>query len=376
MQKLNVCIDGSLGKGNLGDNNLFHAFHCEHESDFGKKFLMRAEETSDWVSNITKNWLPLPQLCGGWRSIKFRGSRRRVRDVWLQEAGANSVYLLLGGLLGHLAHVDIRAQLLKMASSVDWKRCYYFGDIESFCEKSRPLQRVLDRLSGPDTWVSVRSEEAANLLTDRGYRQQVHIGIDPVLYQRTKCSPAPFVRSEPSNGAVALIPSDSVFRSPIAFEWWVDVAKEVKASGREILWCIFDSQHDVNAAKAIAIAAGFSEDEFEVQLRFEDQAIVCSERAFACFTDRYHGAIFPMTRGVPTIARGWNDKIVRLFRLLGLEDWCMSSEARTPIQASQIRNWLREASSDSWAPNHNRFIAESERHTQSLLNFRSWVDAS
>ncbi len=366
-----ACIDGSLGKGNLGDDALLDSFCSEHASDFINHIVIG----SAFGQFLGRDSLPSPFLLSGWRSFRTLLTRRKTLAIWKSKVGAEAVYILLGGLLGHLAHVDVRAQFLTMAKQAGWRRCYYFGDMESFCLKSEATNRVLQLLFGDDAWVSCRSIEAANLLRERGFRGHVHLGIDPVLYRNTKHVSSRFARTDPSEPCVALVPSDSVFRSRDALGWWVGIVRAALEMKLEINWCIYDSSHDIDAAKSIADAAGISIDRFWSQVRLNQDAIQSSQKALICFTDRYHGAIFPMTRGVPTVGRGWNDKIIRLFHLLALDEWCCKIPSTKEGTSPNVRDWIKWAALGRWKPDLEKLKSEISQHDESIASFRSWLSA-
>ncbi len=373
MKEIVACIDGSLGKGNLGDDGLLSAFQSEHRADFDRYFKMLS---GDFFQATQESDLSIPVLFSGWRSFRTLFARNRAIRDWVKKVPVDAVHVSLGGLLGHDANVAVRAQILRMAESAGWRKCYYFGDIEPFCSPTKQLTKVFASWMGDDGWLSVRSDEAADLLIDRGYRGTIHVGVDPVLYERTRDADNLLVQIKSNQLTVALIPSSSILANKNDVDWWVSVTKAAKQAGLGINWCIFDSSCDIPAAQSIATTAGIPLHDFKSQIRFGQEAIHVSEQATICFTGRYHGAIFPITAGVPTVAQGWNAKIRRLYSMLGLEDWCsLDTEIKSDYVPNVIR-WIRRAQDGDWQPSLTKLTVELRRHAESLDSFRSWVQRS
>jgi polysaccharide pyruvyl transferase WcaK-like protein len=366
-----ACIDGSFGKGNLGDTALLNCFLDEHQTDFDKLFVISSKgfgaERSD-----NEMVLEPPPLCSGWRKYKGWGQKLATRQRWLRAVGREATHVCLGGLLVGDIFVDLRTQMFAMTRGIGWRPSYYFGDFSVVCRPTRDLKKLFRLWEDTDAWVGVRAQEAANLMHERGFRREVHVGVDPVLFARSKEFDLPSSRRRKVGAIAALVPSFRATGDSATKAWWCNAVREVRLKGLQVRWCIFDEMFDVGPARELSALCGDSEAQFQESLCFGKAAIHAVEVATICFTERYHGAIFPITAGVPTVAHGWNEKIRRLFQRLELHDWCVDDLADEERCKKDQQALVRRAFDNQWFPNFERLKADLDGHAAALKSFREW----
>jgi polysaccharide pyruvyl transferase WcaK-like protein len=369
-----VLLDGSFGKGNLGDDALLQAFLGLHSSDFCETFVVGDTEK---VSRFGCQAVSPPPLLPGWRRYRYMLSTQRLLARWKVLSNSPTVYACLGGLLGDPVHVDLRAQMFGLVEALQWRPAYYFGDIEPSCRLDRGLKQIIKFWNRSDSWIGLRSKQAVEMLAKFGVDQdRLFLGVDPVLFERSELLFAQTKRRSSQKSIIAMVPSFWVHTQPETLEWWKMVTTITRDRGLQPKWCIFDESHDVAAARKVCLAAGYSASEFEGQILFGPQAITATEDAELCFTDRYHGAIFPITAGVPTIARGWNGKITRLYSLLCLEEWCAVKDANSPNWKLNLERLVDLALSGQWRPDLSQLQVDLKSHSDALENFRAWSKSS
>src|SRR5262249_33220132 len=86
----------------------------------------------------------------------------------------------------------------------------------------------------------------------------------------------------------------------------------------------------------------------------------------------YHGAIFALSQGVPTLAVPYTHKIRRLFRLLGMHDWLVEpeqSETCSPSLDGELVDKLRQLLAGHGRPDFNVLRQQAEVHKQVLISF-------
>jgi hypothetical protein len=365
-----VVVDGSFGKGNLGDDALLQAFLSLHSSDYHEKFVIGDAAK---LAELGCQALSPPSIAPGWRRYKYLISSRRILAQWNRLSDSPVVYACLGGLLGDPVHVDLRAQMFRIVEELNWKPAYYFGDIEPNCKLDKWMVKIVQFWNRSDSWIGLRSKQAVEMLVRFGVRRdRLFLGVDPVLFERTKLLFAKQKLPSPRKSIVAMIPSFWVTTQPETLEWWRVATIVSREHGLEPRWCIFDESCDVVAAREVCLAAGYSPHEFEHQILYGHQAIDATEQAALCFTDRYHGAIFSITAGVPTIARGWNGKITRLFSLLCLEEWCAVRDADSTRWNLDLEQLVDLALSGHWDPDLSQLRVDLKCHSDALENFRKW----
>ncbi len=365
-----VCIDGSLGKGNLGDEALLGSFVSEHREDFTDFYAICSGSFGRPRSEVGR--LDSPLLFSGWRSFRGRSEKASAKRDWLNEVGASAVHACLGGLFVGDIFVDLRAQMFELTRSIGWRRCYYFGDFYPCCRRTRRLKELFRLLNDVDAWVGVRSQEAADLMFDRGFRGNINVGVDPVLYAQCSNAESLLKRRDEAQEFAALIPSYKAVDDQAVKRWWCNAVHQVEKVGLQIRWCIFDEMFDVAAASEISMACGKSEEQFQGSLCFGEHALRTVERAAICFSERYHGSIFPMAAGVPTVTHGWNEKIRRLFQLLELDAWCVQDQRDEVKSKVRLNELIKQALSNQWHPNVRLLKTELASHRQALACFRTW----
>ncbi len=367
----NIFLDGSFGKGNLGDDALVNAFLKQHFGDFRRHFVAG---TVELPPGMNVEHVRMPVMFSGWRRYKSFSSIRYTLDQWRRECGSSVVYACLGGLLGDPVHVDIRAQVFDMVEKLNWKSAYYFGDIEPGYKLDRSMARIVRFWNRSKSWVGVRSSQAEDLLRSFGvHKDCLFRGVDPVLYERSKRLFNTNTETQARTSEVALVPSFWVLSQARTLEWWRSATIAARDQGLSPRWCIFDATQDAVAALRVCLAAGYSEKDFEDQVLFGEMAIAATERSALCITDRYHGAIYPITAGVPTIARGWNGKIQRLYSMLDLNDWCDTTGSASQSPIPDLKRLVDHALGRHWQPNLTVLQAEVGTHRESKEAFRRWA---
>jgi hypothetical protein len=361
-------VSGSFGLGNLGDESLLETFLERHRVDY-RSALVLSTGSSDGLARRDMT-LPLPRFAIGWRfwwGISDRIQRRRL--ILARTKDGLREYVWLGGLLGQIpAHNLMRFKELIWASSVCSRFLYYFGDVgDGFAEMAvaRKLVRLLDRV---DARIAVRSEEAARILEEAGLRTKVHVGLDPVLYDRVVRWGVPFRRRAAASDAFAIIPCNH--RPDFHQAAWLGAARAAIRLGMRLRWISFCDREDLPLCLGLAEQIQAEHPNYPQEVCGGDSAEQALSGSVCCLATRFHGAIFALSQGVPVLAVPYDHKLQRLFRLLRLQDWLIKPkqlETSRPFEAQMLER-LRRALEGHWRPDYAVLRTQADAHRQALVS--------
>jgi hypothetical protein len=357
-------VAGSLGKGNLGDEALLRAFLRRHRPHYRSVIVLTDGEVPAH-EDVTR--LPPPALALG-RRFWFGATDRRRKRIAIHHAsgGGPLEYVWLGGLLGHIApHLQARWKELEWAASLNPRLIYYFGDADDRLNDTRYTRPLIDRMNSLESWIAVRSAEAAAALRDAGLGGEIHVGVDPVLYDRAVRWGTPFERRAPDAHAVAINPCGhpAAGGKPI----WLDAARAAVAHSLPVRWISLCDPDDLDSCRALMEATAAGAPQHPQTLHSGSNAEEGLLDAAVCVAGRYHGMIFALTRGVPTIPVSYGPKMTRLARLLGLEHWVTGEEPDAHEgRTVPIGTLVNEALDGRWAMDEKALAAALAAHTRAL----------
>jgi polysaccharide pyruvyl transferase WcaK-like protein len=361
-------VSGSIGQSNLGDEALLAAFLERHRADYRSALVLRTGSSQ----SATATALSMPRLAIGWRfwwGVSDRIQKRRL--ILARTADGLREHVWLGGLLGHIVpHNKARYQELRWARRFCSRFLYYFGDVgDGFAQTpvARKLVRLLDRM---DARIAVRSAEAAGILEEAGLRTKVQVGLDPVLYDRVMRWGIPFRRHAAATNTLAIIPCS--YRPELFQPAWVAAARAAVRLGLQIRWISLCDSDDLPLCKRLAERVRAEYPNHPQDVCGGNSAAQAITDAACCMASRFHGGIFALSQGVPTLAVPYTYKVRRLFRLLGLEDCVVDPErmGESRLLDAEIEEKLRAAMAGHWRPDYIVLRQQAEAHTQVLRSLQ------
>ena len=322
--RLHGVISGALGQGNLGDDALLEAFWSLHGSAYDGATVLY-DGTDESLKRFGKTYR-LPLFAIGrrfWKGAYTRWSARR--HVEQSARGAACDYVALGGLLSHIeSHNAARYQEWKWASRFCKRLVYYFGDVGDGFAATPQARLIASLLNSRNAWVAVRSPEAGELLESAGVRTPIHIGTDPVLYRRIVERGVPFKRVKLATDILAIVPCR--YRVSEFASLWLRAAECGVRHGLRIRWVSLCDPTDLGLCQSLS-------EQFQSEFPRHPQEIVNGSTAESglwdacvCVASRFHGAVFSVTSGVPTITVPYTSKVRHLFQSLRLDEWICSTE--------------------------------------------------
>jgi len=350
-------VAGSLGQGNAGDDAILQAFLDEHARDYASVIVLTHDPQPLQDPSITE--LRPPHIAVGKRFWRGMRERSTMRDRIESNAGGAPVdYVWLGGLLGRIAeHVEARRHELQWARSFADRFVYYFGDAEDELIEVGAAQRLAEVMNRGDAWIAVRSPEAATVLQAIGIQPPIAIGIDPALFDRAKKLGLPFRRTRATTNALAIIPCgpfEKAFR-----ESWVAAARTANDRGYQIKWVSMCDPVDLNLCQSLQRECpGTVEPAANAERTLADAACVMATR--------YHGAIFGLSAGVPTIICPYSSKMRRLAKLLDLDRWVVNAHA----DSAKVPTLVDQVFAGEWRMDAEALARSVAGHAEALRCFR------
>ena len=374
MKNLHAVITGGLHTGNIGDHALAKAFVNQQKDNY-QKLTILGEAYQDLLS-IGETIISPPPMAIGYRF--WYGHKQRIetrKKINEEMPDAIRDYIWLGGLLGHsFHHTKLRYQELKWASSFSEKLIYYFGDVGLGFENVVGGKKLVTKINSLNSLIAVRSTEAADLLIDAGLSSKVFVGIDAALYERCIKSRIPFIRQEKEIGAVAIVVCQ--YRSEQFIDIWRAAAVSAIKLNMKVLWISLCDSEDLSLCKQLL--QEFSEKYPNYPM--EIVAGINGERKIAeasvCVATRFHGAIFGITSGVPTIGLPYGMKIQRLFEFLNLEDWIADPTLKTGNNTdwnSILHEMIQEALAGKFQPDYSQLESGIKAHKEALADLDLFI---
>ncbi|MDV3349877.1 polysaccharide pyruvyl transferase family protein [Leptothoe sp. LEGE 181152] len=368
-------ISGSFGKQNLGDDALLNAFLLRNKSKYQKVFAILEENFVEGIESEGVDFLEMPKLAIGRDFLKGTFDRSRKRQQILNKnSGMRGDYYLTGGVLGFPIHVKIRYKELLWAKTVCSKFIYYFGDAEYKPYNLKTAQQWVNTMNDSDSWISVRSIEAASLLTQTGYSRNIHVGLDPVLFERVSYSQKPFQRHKACEEVLALIPCVANIEN--MRDTWIKIAVSGIRRGLKLRWISFCDPYDLEICRSLFQEISHEYPNHPQEICYGQNIDDFLKDPVCCVAARLHGAIYSITNGIPTVAVCYAKKIERLFNMLNLENWILiHSSCHSPASSSidKFSSMLDEAMSNGWCINSKKFDDRLENHKKALQNLNAFI---
>ena len=301
-----------------------------------------------------------------------------ARQAWLRKANSHrsihgDLTVGLGGLLGHIAaHNRMRLAEWRLLSSMSHRFLYFFGDVGDGFRRDKVARSIVQFWNQQDACIAVRSVEAADELSAVGYRGPIHVGLDPVLYDRWqrdfKAGSNDTADAPPTIAIAPCAGHDRLWAT------WRHFGKSALALGYHVAW-VATSDVDVDVCHALMMEINASERHSHHNLHRQQviQGEAC-ETAIRCASavvaSRYHAAIFALAANVPVIGVPYGAKLDRLFRLLSLDDWYLTGQCDRGVVAERLRQAV-ELSESQVKPAVRQQLME--RHAESLESVRKFV---
>jgi hypothetical protein len=275
----------------------------------------------------------------------------------------------LGGLLAHIRpHNLARYKELLWATTVGSRFLYYFGDVGDGFNETPEACKLVGLLDRIDARLAVRSVEAATILKGAGLRTNVHVGLDPVLYDRVVRWGIPFRRRAAATETLAIVPCNCrpEFYEPV----WIAAARAAIRLKLRLRWVSVCDPEDLPLCLRLAerVRAQYPDHPQDVCTGANAQeaigAVAC------CVATRFHGAIFALSQGVPTLAVPYAQKIHRLFRLLHLDAFLVEpddSEAPGSLN-ERTEDAIRAALGGHASPDYAVLRHQADLHRAALIS--------
>ncbi|MFM6290655.1 MAG: polysaccharide pyruvyl transferase family protein, partial [Dolichospermum sp.] len=319
---IHALLTGALHNGNMGDHALAKAFIAQH-NDHCEKITILGDSHPDLIS-LNKSVVSVPPFAIGKRF--WYGWRERNKTIKLlekQNPNLFRTYVWVGGVIGkNIYHLRSRYEELKWQSTFCNKFIYYFGDVGAgFNEGDNvPIsQKIIGKLNSINSWISVRSDEAAAILVNSGIKVPVHTGLDAVLFDRATRYGIPFKRRIDDSGAISIIVCH--YRAREFIDIWQAAAASAVKLNLKVYWISLCDSEDLSLCQKLAndFQADFPQHPMEVVKGVNGEEKIAESSI--CVATRLHGCIFSLTSGIPTIAIPYGAKIDRLFDFLSLNEW-------------------------------------------------------
>lgn len=359
-------VSGSLGTGNLGDTELLGAFLKRHGHDYESITVVADGPaiTSEDKMHVVK----LPQFPLGRRWWRGFWDRRATRRTILQQGkDLRREYVWLGGLLGaDDLHNKLRERELEWSKQFCDRLVYYFGDVADGFAGSPVAPRLIRSLHEADSWIAVRSREAAGVLEAAGYGKAVRVGVDPVLFDRATDRGLPFERRAAASATMAIVPC--IYHRDQAMDIWLEAALAGIREGLDIHWISFSDREDLALCRELAARTNVRNPQHIQQVVPSYDAEARLDEAACCVATRYHSLILSLCSGIPTIGIPYDVKISRLMELLDLGQLVarQSNLASRPDLESWFSDRVRTLCSASWAPDYSKLTPMLESHARAL----------
>jgi polysaccharide pyruvyl transferase WcaK-like protein len=351
-------VNGSLGIGNLGDETLLATLMDIERQRYGKWSVIGGaqRQAADGVQMLRSPLFAMGRV--PWRGML---SQLRLRRT-IEEFGATRQrdYVWVGGLFGCSRHILLRAREAQWCRSFCERIVCYFGDAEYGMDAVPAARQLAAQLNSGPSWVAVRSEDAAQRLSEAGYGGRIWLGLDIVLHTRVRRWGVPFSRRATAGEAIVINPvRHKMEYAPV----WIGAATAAVQSGLPIHWVSFADPDDLEVCRILRsqIASEFPRHPQRVCSTREAESAV--QRAALCVATRYHAAIFAFTSGVPVIAVPYSAKVSRLFKRFGLSRWLVDADTGAGGWLQRFRD-LRTQS--GWDPDWKRILADADSHDTAL----------
>jgi hypothetical protein len=364
-------VGGSLGKGNLGDDMLLRVFLKQVGPDYRAVTVLSQDAPEDLGAGVSVV-PPAPVAVGRrfWHGATDRPRLRRRIVARAPEAERDCVWL--GGLFGPHRIINLaRDRELSWARSFCNRLVYFFGDVHDGFLACSIARRLVRRIDSGEAWLAVRSAEAADLLDHLGVRSRLWVGVDIVLYDLARQLGWPFRRRNEATATLAIVPC--IYRSGRFFDAWLAAARGAADRGLGVRWVSFCDAEDLPLCRALADALAAQRPGHPQAVHRATASDLGLGDAAACIASRFHGAIYSLASGLPTIGFAYDPKVRNLFRMFGIEDWLASDPARLPGEAlaAELAERLDAALDGRFAPVYDEFARRLAGHEAALVDLTS-----
>jgi polysaccharide pyruvyl transferase WcaK-like protein len=365
MDKYHALLTGSLSVGNMGDSALAKSFVSQHRSDY-QTLTILGNPSSELV-DVVDNIIDPPLMAIGrrfWNGYFERRSSRKMICSLLPESEQH--YVWVGGLMSNnIYHLRGRLEELKWSLNFCNKFIYYFGDIEQRFGEQPISKQLASKLDRSNAWIGVRSVEAAEVLREAGYKSPIQIGIDAAFYARCMSNGLPFVRQERDTGIVSIVVCN--YEKEHFIKLWEIAGSIAVKRGLRIAWTSLVDREDLELCNELyrKFRDEYPQHPMEVVSGKDGEQII--KKSSICISTRLHGCIFGITAGVPTIGLPYSDKISRLYRFLGIENWLVYPDR------DNLDELIDLALNNKFAIDYSSLNIGIENHTKSLESLRSFI---
>ncbi|MDH6060049.1 polysaccharide pyruvyl transferase family protein [Chrysosporum bergii ANA360D] len=366
-------IAGSLNNANMGDHALVKAFINQERENY-QKLTILGKANEDLLS-LKESIISPPPLAIGyrfWYGYKQRLETQQKINEQIPDARRN--YIWLGGLFGEsFYHVKSRYQELKWASWFCNKLIYYFGDVHPGFQNLAVAKQLISRINNFPSWIGVRSTEAADLFINAGLTSKVFVGLDAALFQRCIQWGIPFIRQKKDVGAVAIVVCQ--YRSEIYIPVWRAAAVSAIRLGLKILWISLCDSQDMFICQQLFAEFSKTYPHHPMEIIYGVNGESKIAESSVCVATRFHGAIFSIASGVPTIALPYGAKLQRLFQFLKLDDWIVDpTRASHNIDCNSILyEMIQVALKGNFQPDYSQLETGVKAHQLALENLSVFI---
>ena len=182
------------------------------------------------------------------------------------------------------------------------------------------------------------------------------------MFDRAKRLGIPFLRTRAATDVLAIIPCspfEEAFR-----ESWVTAARKADDRGYQVEWVSMCDPVDLDLCRSLQREClGAVVNAARAERALADAACVVATR--------YHGAIFSLSAGVPTIICPYSAKMRRLANLLDLDRWVVDAHA----DSRQMPALIERVLAGEWRMNAEGLARSVNEHAEAVNKFRETFTA-
>jgi hypothetical protein len=375
MGNISAILTGSLHAQNIGDFELVKSFLKQHEYHYRNEITILGFNPDKVLEfNNQYPFIDPPKLAIGHRFYYGVLHRLEIKNQVLScLPNSSRHYIWLGGLLSKVnPHMIGRYKELKWASQFSDKFIYYFGDVGTgFSRDMNSVKKLVRKIDSYDNWLAVRSTEAASLLVDAGLKSNIHVGIDAVLYDRCMSRGLPFKRIQTASETLTIIVCGYLWEQ--SYPIYIAAAQVAVALGLRIRLVSLCNLEDLPICEQLAEKISTEHPSYPIQIVSDGRSESLIAESAVCIATRFHGAIFALAAGVPTIAVPYDAKVERLFKLLQLDEWIADPKLNPQPSGfwhEKLKSMIKSGLADEFKPNYQELLLGITAHQAALADFQ------
>jgi hypothetical protein len=231
---------------------------------------------------------------------------------------------------------------------------------------------LIKEIDAHDNWLAVRSQEAASLLVDAGLKSRVHVGVDAVLYDRCTSREIPFQRIRAASEILTIVVCGHLWEQ--SYPIYVAATQVAISLGLKICLVSLCDIQDLSICEQLAAEISCEHPSYPVEIISGWRAEALIGESAVCIATRFHGAIFSLSAGVPTIAVPYDLKVARLFKLLQLDEWIADPSLNPkPLDFwhDQLKPMIKAGLCGKFQPDYQQLSVDLKAHHRALADLQN-----